>query len=119
MSVGSLYLSVSTGDTVLSNIKCQNLLSTGNTGDISLKNVIATEKIYIERSTGNVKFNGSDAGEIIVKTTTGNVTGTLLSEKVFITKTSTGKINVPKTTTGGKCEITTSTGNIKINIENN
>lgn len=119
ISATSLDLSVSTGDTILSNIKCQNLTSTGSTGDISLKNVIATEKISVKRSTGDVKFDRSDAGEIIIETNTGNVTGTLLSEKVFITKTNTGKINVPKTTSGGKCEITTSTGNIKISIENN
>ncbi len=119
ISATSLDVSVSTGDTILSNIMCQNLISTGSTGDVSLKNVIVTEKIYIERSTGDVKFDRSDAGEIIVETNTGDVTGTLLSEKVFITKTNTGKVNVPTTATGGKCEITTSTGNIKISIANN
>jgi hypothetical protein len=39
-------------------IVCKNLTSTGSTGDISLKNVIAAEKISIERSTGDVTFEG-------------------------------------------------------------
>ena len=53
----------------------------------------------------NLKFDGSDAAEIFVKTTTGNVTFSLLIDKVFITKTDTGNINVPKIADGGKCEI--------------
>ena len=52
-----------------------------------------------------MKFDGSDAAEIFVKTTTGNVTFSLLIDKVFITKTDTGNINVPKIADGGKCEI--------------
>jgi DUF4097 and DUF4098 domain-containing protein YvlB len=61
-----------------------------------------------------VNFNACDATEIFVKTSTGNVAGSLLSSKVFIANTSTGSIDVPKTTSGGRCEIITSTGNIKI-----
>lgn len=114
---GDVKIDVSTGKSNLTNIECKNIVSSGNTGAISLKNVIATEKFSIERSTGDVRFEGSDATEISVKTDTGDVTGTLLSEKVFITETSTGRINVPKTTSGGKCEITTATGDINISTK--
>ena len=114
---GNVKTNVSTGKTNLINIECKNVVSNGNTGAISLKNVIAAEKFSIERSIGDVKFDGCDATEISVKTDTGDVTGTLLSEKVFITETSIGRINVPKTTSGGKCEITTSTGDINISIK--
>ena len=107
-------VSVSTGKTSLTDVNCKYITSTGNTGDVSLKNVIVTEKFSIERSTGDVNFDGSDAAEIFVETDTGDVTGTLLSEKIFIVQTDTGSINVPKTVTGGKCEISTSTGDIRI-----
>ncbi len=70
----------------------------------------------IQRNTGSVKFNKSDAGEIKVVTTTGDVKGTLLTDKVFIVNTNTGKKEVPNTITGGRCEITTDTGDIKISI---
>ena len=113
---GALQIGVSTGKTTLSNIQCRSLTSTGDTGDISLKHVIATEALSIERDTGDVRFEDSDAASIHIKTSTGDVTGTLLSEKHFVAKTSTGHVDVPKTTTGGNCEITTSTGDIKIRI---
>lgn len=114
---GDIAVGVSTGKTYLSNIRCKNFTSSGSTGDISLNNVIATEKLSINRSTGDVKFNSSDAAEIYIETDTGDVTGSLLTDKVFIIQTGTGKINVPKTVNGGRCEITTSTGDIKIDIQ--
>lgn len=113
---GDIKINVSTGRTKLTDVTCKNVTSNGSTGDISLKNVIAVEKISIERSTGDVKFEGSDAAEIFIKTNTGDVEGSLLTDKVFITKTDTGRINVPNSITGGRCEITTDTGDIKINI---
>ena len=110
-------LSVSTGKTHIVDTKCKTIVSKGSTGNITLKNVIASEKLSVTRSTGDVKLEHCDAAEIFIETDTGNVAGSLLSDKVFITQTHTGRIDVPKTTTGGKCQIATDTGHIKITIE--
>ncbi len=117
ISAETLNLSVSTGKVNLSNITCKNVVSSGDTGNVSLKNVIATEKFSIKRSTGHINLEKCDAAEIFAETDTGDIIGTLLSEKIFITKTDTGSINVPKTVTGGRCEITTDTGDINIEIQ--
>ena len=114
---GDIKIKASTDRVSLTDITCKSLKSTGDTGDILLKNVIASEKLSIERSTGNVKFDGCDAAELDIETDTGDVTGNLLTEKVFITDTDTGEIDVPKSATGGKCEIETDTGNIKITTD--
>lgn len=82
-----------------------------------MKNVNAAEKFSIQRTTGDVKFDGCDASEIDVKTNTGDVAGSLLSDKVFIAASDTGHVDVPQTVIGGKCEITTSTGDIRISIQ--
>ena len=113
---GDVTVTVSTGKAKLSAVQCKNLITTGNTGDISLQDVIAAERFSIKRSTGDVKLDSCDAKEIDIKTDTGHVSGSLLSPKVFITSTSTGDIQVPKTTHGGRCEITTSTGNIRMTV---
>lgn len=115
---GDVKIHVSTGKTLLTDVQCQNVISSGSTGAISLENVIATGKFSIERSTGDVKFARADAAEIFVETDTGDITGTLLSEKIFLPRSSTGHIDVPKTVTGGRCEISTDTGNIKISVSN-
>lgn len=114
---GDITVSVSTGKTYLSDTQCKNVISRGSTGDISLDNVIAAEKFSIERSTGDVKFDRCDAAEIFVETDTGDVRGSLLDDKIFIVQTDTGNVDVPKTAAGGKCEITTSTGDINISIK--
>lgn len=100
----------------MTNVSCADFVAGSDTGTITLKNVVATGSFSIESDTGDVRFENSDAAPISVKTSTGDVTGTLLSEKIFIAKTSTGRIRVPETTSGGKCEITTSTGDIKIDV---
>ena len=111
-----ITIGVSTGKTYLTDVACKNLTSTGSTGDISLKNVISTENISVERSTGDITLDRSDAAELFIMTSTGDVEGSLLTNKVFIIKTDTGRINVPNSITGGRCEITTDTGDIKISI---
>lgn len=114
---GSLSLRVSTGKTELSSVKCESLTTDGSTGDIKLDGVIASGKISIERSTGDVEFVDCDGGEIYAKTTTGDVFGTLLTDKIFYAKSNTGEVDVPKSTVGGICEITASTGDIKISVK--
>lgn len=109
-------MEVDTGNINLTDISCEVLETECGTGDVALKNVVAADRFSIETDTGDVRFTHSDAAQIFVETNTGDVTGTLLSEKVFITETSTGRVRVPKTTSGGKCEIITSTGDIKIDI---
>lgn len=113
---GNIKLKVTTGDTVIRDLKCNDLVSNGSTGDLTLKNVILSGSLYAERSTGDVTFDRCDAAELFIETDTGNVNGSLLSEKIFIVETDTGSKNVPKTITGGRCEIETETGDIRIGI---
>ena len=116
-SADSFETSVSTGSVKTKNLTCKSFTSNGSTGGISLESVIAKEKLSVKRSTGDIKLDGCDAEEIFIKTNTGSVTGTLLSEKTFIARSDTGSVKVPEETRGGRCEITTDTGNIRISVK--
>lgn len=113
---GDIALCVSTGEACFKNVSCKNFISDGTTGDITLKNVIASERFDIERNTGDVELYGCDAAKIRIETSTGDVSGSLLSEKIFIIKTDTGEVDVPRGVSGGECEIETDTGDIEITI---
>lgn len=113
----TVKLSATTGNVIVHDVACNELTAKSSTGHIQLKNVIAEESMKAHNTTGGVEFGSCDAADIMVNTSTGDVEGTLLSEKIFITDTSTGRVSVPKTTSGGKCEITTSTGDIDIGIK--
>lgn len=117
VSAEAISLTVSTGKATVSDVNCKTLTSSGSTGSLYLKNVIASQSFSLKRSTGDIKLEKCDAAEITIKTSTGDVKGSLLSDKIFIASASTGKVDVPKTTSGGKCEIKTSTGDIKITVE--
>ena len=112
-------IDVSTGNVALGRVSCRSLTSVGTTGNIDLKNVIASGTISIDITTGKVNFINSDASELYIKTTTGDVKGNLLTDKVFITKSTTGDVKVPASIIGGRCEITTTTGDIIITVSNN
>lgn len=116
LSADTIEISVSTGEVSMENVQCRTFSSSGSTGELELENVTATDKLSVERSTGDVRFEHCDAGEIFVHTSTGDILGTLLTDKVFIVDTSTGDVRVPETTSGGKCKLITSTGDISIKI---
>lgn len=117
-NAGELDITASTGDIDVTSAKVKGTVSVkSSTGDITLTDTVAEKKFQIESSTGDVGFKGCDAADIKVKTSTGDVTGTLLSDKIFVTDTFTGDVKVPQTSSGGRCEISTSTGDILIQIK--
>ena len=111
-----LGVTVQTGKTVLNDVTCGSFTSRGDTGDLRLEQVLVDGLLSAERSTGDVRLEDCDAEELLISTDTGDVSGTLLTEKVFLVRSSTGKIRVPETVSGGKCKITTVTGDISIEI---
>ena len=113
----SLSLKASTGNALLTGVTCTALTAKATTGDMRLTDVVAAQSITLTLSTGDVTFTRCDAEELSVTTTTGSVTGSLRSGKNFVVQTDTGKKKVPQSVAGGKCEITTSTGNVILEID--
>lgn len=138
--VNNLMLSVSTGDIFVDDTGCQTLTAQTGTGDIRLSHTGVTQSFVAKTGTGDVRFDAVDANAMSVQTGTGDVTGTLLSNMFFITKTGTGDVKVPDLPKDsgvrgeivsiegndiyiatdenrlGLCEITTSTGDIRIEL---
>jgi DUF4097 and DUF4098 domain-containing protein YvlB len=113
---GDVRAKVSTGRVILIGLNCHNFFTEGSTGSVTLRDVLASEMISIKRSTGDVHFTDCDAAQIAVTTSTGDVTGTLRTGKTFRAHSSTGDISVPDSVPDGRCEITTTTGDIEIRI---
>lgn len=111
-----LKITVSTGHTNITNTKSKNIISEGTTGSIFLEDVLASEKLFIKRSTGSVNFKNCDANDTVINTSTGSVKGNFLTDKTFLAQSSTGNIDVPETFSNEKCQVTTSTGGIKITV---
>ena len=127
LSTGDMYLSdcliankltatKDTGVLKMNIVTCDNLEVSSRTGDTILNNVVVNHDANIKSTTGDVKFNLSDAKNIYVNTSTGDVTGSIMSHKIFNVKTDTGRDEIPENIEciSGLCNITTTTGDIKI-----
>ena len=113
---GQAQFKTDTGTVKAVGVSCGNFTAESDTGEILLENVIASGTLDVTSQTGDVRLKECDGAEIYITTDTGDVKGTILTEKVFLTETDTGEVNVPKSLTGGRCEITTQTGDIDIMI---
>lgn len=109
---GKLDITVDTGRTQMTAVTCGGVMSRGDTGDLIMSGVVATGAFSIERDSGDVTLNDCDAAEVFVKTSSGDVRGRFLTDKVFLVETSSGDREVPRTTSGGRCEIITSSGDV-------
>lgn len=136
LSASKIILVSGTGAMTLEKISCDTLQATSGTGEVSLCRVSAKELIRVKGNTGdicltdtlslgNMELEGGtaevvlvrcDSEQINIRTGTGSVSGSLLSEKVFVTETGTGHISVPSSTSGGPCRVTTGTGSIHFTI---
>ncbi len=113
---GDISIGLSTGGVELTEVTCKGMYVDGGTGDVSFVDVIADEKICADISTGDIRLENCDAAELYLSASTGDITGNLLSGKIFSADTGTGDINVPVSTDGGICEVSTSTGDISITV---
>lgn len=107
---------VTTGKAHLDNLNCKNLTVKGCTGDAVLKNVIVADTMRVKCTSGDIKLDRCDAGTLYLHATTGDVTGTLLTPKVFSASATTGDVDVPDSSSGGRCEISVTTGDICVKI---
>ena len=117
ISCGGIHAIADTGGVKLDNVTCDDLHAETDTGNVALENVVGTGKFELISDTGHIGFNGCDAAELYIETDTGSVIGELLTDKVFFANSDTGHVNVPKSVTGGRCEIKTDTGDIKVRVK--
>ena len=114
---GSFDVNTDTGDSDVSDVRCKSFDFECDTGDAVFTNVIAEGLFSADSDTGDIKLVRCDAAGMKLESDTGDITGSLLSEKIFITEKGSGDIRVPKTSSGGRCEIKTTTGDVDIVID--
>ncbi|MBQ2806527.1 MAG: DUF4097 family beta strand repeat protein [Clostridia bacterium] len=113
----TLNVTTNTGNAELSGCRAVDIFVDTDTGKAKLTDVVASGKMDVNTDTGDVVLDGCDAAEIKIETDTGDVKGSFLTPKIIYTQTNTGRVEVPRATSGGVCEITTDTGDIQIEFE--
>lgn len=104
------------GDVTLTDVEGKAIAATTTSGEITLSRVVLAENIQLKSTSGDIELRDSDGAELSIQTTSGKVSGTLLSEKIFRIDTTSGDTNVPPSASGGKCEVTTRSGDVDFQI---
>lgn len=105
------------GDITFTDVRGQTIAASATSGEITFSEVIADGNMRLESTSGDVELRNSDGSELYIRSSSGDVYGTLLSEKVFRIHTSSGDVNAPYSASGGKCEVTTRSGDIDFVIK--
>jgi len=113
---GNMEVKGTSGSINFENVECINLNVENTNGSVDCADVIASGEICIKNTSGGMELDRCDAGSLKLEATSGSIEGTLLSEKTFLADAGSGSVEVPGTTTGGKCEVATSSGDIFMSI---
>ena len=119
-ATGNVKLKTSTGKINVNNFKCNDLTLEASTGDVSMNEAVASGKAFVKTSTGDITLKEFDASEVEISTSTGDIEAEFLTIKNVEASETTGKKNIDKELdreAGGKCKISTSTGNIKLTLK--
>ena len=116
VKAGKLTAHGSTGSICLSDMTLETVDMSVSTGRIDLVNVVCSGDLMAKSTTGDIRLTNVDGANVYLSATTGDITGTIRTEKVFSAHASTGKVTVPDTAAGGRCEAETSTGDIRLSI---
>lgn len=115
-SADTLRANSVSGNIKLTDVVCSDLTAGTTSGEVSLMNTVAGKAMSLESTSGEIELDRCDAQSLWLKTISGGISGTLLSEKQFVTKTTSGSVNVPDCSSGGRCEASTVSGNIEFKI---
>ncbi len=136
VNAGELSVNTTSGDIDLTDIQCRTLDVKSTSGDIDLIRIKIEESLYLhgtssdlrlERCTaggeviaqtvsGDIELLDSDGASLSFTTVSGDVEGSILTPKEFYTATVSGSVRVPQHTTGNRCDIRTTSGDIRISV---
>ena len=115
-SAQTLTVESTSGKIIVDSVEVTAFSSKNTSGSVIASDLIASGSIRMEAVSGSIKLTRCDAETLWLKTVSGDVTGTLRTEKVFVTHTTSGGIRVPDTAAGGTCEVKTVSGSIDFDV---
>ena len=114
---GEILATTSSGDIEIEDAALTALTLEVSSGDVELKRTVVQTELRIETSTGDIDMERSDAERMILVTGSGDVELRLLSGKIYVVKTSSGSVSHPEhVQNSGYCNVTTSSGDVKITV---
>lgn len=112
-----LKIKTVSGEVYVADTSPKSLNVQSTSGEVTITSVKVQSVLKAKTVSGDINLRSCDADSLLLKSTSGEISGTLCTKKKFITDTVSGDVDVPKSKSGGKCEIETTSGDIEFTIE--
>lgn len=112
-----LTIETISGNLDVTGVKPQTLTLQTTSGEVNIARGIVGGSCRIDSVSGGVNLIDCDANALEISTISGDVSASLRTGKDFSTQTVSGNVDVPSSTSGGTCQISTVSGNITCTIE--
>ena len=118
-TAGEVTLRSTSGSVKAENVRCKAFGSSCTSGSQRLGSVIAEGLLRVDGTSGSVKLDDCDAGEVQVEVVSGSVSGNFLTPKVYDLRSTSGSVSAPgssaptESSSVGRCTVRTTSGSIR------
>ena len=115
-SASACRVNTSSGNVRLNDVSCQSNFSFDTSSGDLIINKFKSQNLTVETSSGDISAAELNCVDLTIKTSSGDVELGLVSGKIFNVRSSSGKLEYPYSSGSGTCNVTTSSGDVKITI---
>lgn len=116
---GEITLHSTSGSVKAEHVRCKTFDSSCTSGSQKFSDVIVEGLLRIDGTSGSVKLDDCDAGEVFIEVVSGSVSGNFLTPKQYDLRSTSGSISAPSSSaptpgsTAGRCTVRTTSGSIR------
>jgi hypothetical protein len=117
---GEVTLHSTSGSVKAEHVRCKAFESSCTSGSQRFSDVIVDGLLRVDGTSGSVKLDDCDAGEVQVAVVSGSVSGNFLTPKVYDLRSASGSVAAPSSaaptpgsSSAGRCTVRTTSGSIK------
>jgi hypothetical protein len=117
---GEVTLHSTSGSVTAEHVRCKAFESSCTSGSQRFSDVIVEGLLRVDGTSGSVKLDDCDAGEVQVAVVSGSVSGNFLTPKVYDLRSASGSVTAPNSaaptpgnSSAGRCTVRTTSGSIR------
>ena len=118
-NAGEVTLHSTSGSVKAERVRCKTFESSCTSGSQKLSDVLVEGLLRIDGTSGSVKLDDCDAGEVAIEVVSGSVSGNFLTPKQYDLRSTSGSVSAPSSAapsesgTAGRCTVRTTSGSIR------
>lgn len=114
IEAGEVTLSSTSGSVEAEHVHCDSFTSKCTSGSQKFSDLLVSGLLRCSGTSGSVRLDDSDAGEVQIEVASGSVRGNFLTPKQYDLRATSGSVRAPESVPGaGRCSVRTTSGSIR------